>query len=68
MTNTMPTARMPVIAVCRSRLETLRGLSQAPSVVQVKNRAITRMAPSITSTCRLGSENLPGDGAPGSVP
>ncbi|RML96871.1 hypothetical protein APX70_200070 [Pseudomonas syringae pv. maculicola] len=51
MTSTMPHARMPVMDICRSRLERLRGVRNPPSVYQLKNSQITAMA--ITSASIL---------------
>lgn len=47
ITSTMPHARIPVMDICRSRLERLRGVTKPPSVCQLKNSqmiatAITR--------------------------
>ncbi len=55
MTKTIPTARMPVMAVWRSRFETLRALKYEPSVIQVKNNIMAIIAAIITKTCRLSA-------------
>jgi hypothetical protein len=44
ITSTMPQARMPVIDICRSRLERLRGVRNPPSVCQLKNSQISTTA------------------------
>jgi hypothetical protein len=43
----MPTARTPVTAVCRIRLEKLRALRKIPSVAQLKSSQMTTSAKTI---------------------
>lgn len=50
MTNTIPHASMPVIDICRSRFDTLRGVTNAPSVSTEKNAQIATTANSSAST------------------
>ncbi|CNM98655.1 Uncharacterised protein [Mycobacterium tuberculosis] len=40
----MPHARIPVIDICRSKLDKLRGVRNPPSVCQLKNTQITATA------------------------
>ncbi|KWV89748.1 hypothetical protein PFLmoz3_00585 [Pseudomonas fluorescens] len=47
----MPQANIPVIDICRSRLERLRGVRKPPSVCQLKNNQMNATA--ITSASIL---------------
>jgi hypothetical protein len=49
MTNTIPHARMPVIAICRIRFDRLRADVKPPSVCQLKKAQIRAIAASSAS-------------------
>ena len=49
ITNTMPHASMPVIDICRSRFDRLRGVTNAPSVRKEKKIQMTVTASSNAS-------------------